>query len=210
MPTISCSFPSTENPLTNGGAGAGTFTNTVSATWTIAVQAVASAKCHGSGATGLNDAIAKCTGSWLGNSQVVTGTIFSSGSPGASENEIHTCMRMLTGPDRVFTIEHDYTATVLNLADWGVTDGHQGDFSVIGGATVTELITGDIIKGDTSGTTARAFINNVQQATGTSINTGQGEPAIGFDNGDSTNFYLSAFTATDGASSAGNIAWIKA
>lgn len=182
--------------MTDGGAGAGAFTNTVSDVWTISVRC-GSGTANGTGATSTNDAIAKATGTWAGNTQVVTGTISSTASPGAGEVEIHNCMRMLTGPSRVFTIEGDYTATVLNIADWGVVDGSQGDFSVIGGATITQLISGDVIKQDTVGTTVRDFVNGVQQATGTSVNTGQGQPAIGFDNGDTTNFLLSAFTATD-------------
>jgi hypothetical protein len=197
MPSVTCTFPSTENPLTNGGNGAGTFTNTVSGTWTFPVQATAGSPgvAHGNGATGTNDAVAKCTGTWSVSSQVVTGTIQSTASPGAAEVEIHTNMVMTPGaPDQITTIEHDYTATILNIADWL---GNQGSFNILSSVTVTQLITGDVIKADTSGTTARAFINNVQQTTGTSVNTGSGVPGIGMDNGDASQFVLQGFTATD-------------
>lgn len=194
---IVCAFPSNESSLTNGGAGVGAFEAFPSA-WTVNVQVVGGSPgtAHGNGATGTNDAVAMATGAW-GLKQTCTGTISRTASPGAAEVELlHRITK--SEPNHATYIENDLTATVLNQVDVGP---NQGDFGVIGGATVTELIAGDVIKGLINGSTLTTYINDVLQATATSAVT-TGNPGIGFDNGDASQFVLNGFTATDGVANA--------
>lgn len=212
MPTISCNFPNNENPLTNGGAGAGSFTNNVSTTWNHPVTASSAGYAQGLGSLNTNDAIAQATGSWA-STQTVTGTVHLTSSGSAGEVELHKRMTQLLSPDRVFTYEDDYTETVFNIVLWGAVDGSQGDFVVFGGATISNLLDGDVIKGTISGASTNAsssgFVNNVLQA-GAVDTRGKvpvtGKPGIGFDeNGAGGAINFKGYTATDGTSAASNL-----
>jgi len=183
-------FPSNENPLTNGGAGPGTLTNTVSATWTNPVTAVAGSPgiAKGIGSSGTNDAVARFNGPY-GLIQIVKGTISRTGTPGAAEVELHGFMTTTPAaggnPDGIWTIEDDLTATVANIVTWLF---NQGSFNVFGGGTITELIDGDVITVVHSWFYKRIvvemFINGVLVFTATDTSgvvPATGNPGIGFD-----------------------------
>lgn len=202
MTTALALFTADEGTLTDGGISSGAFNNPASATWTQPMF-TSGGVADGNG-SGTNDSIAVCTLSF-GPNQTVTLTVSrpGNGDPGATELEAHTRMTITTGPDQVKSHEHDWTATILNIVRW---NGNQSDFDILGGATVTEIIDGDVLKSTDTGPFNNAaledFINGVSQATAsdTSGNVpSTGHPGIGADNSNH-GFFSTSWLATDGLS----------
>lgn len=203
MASVTCTFPNNENPLTDGGAGANSFENTVSATWTHPVVATAGSPGHilGPASEGTNDALAKCTADF-GPDQTVTITVYrpGNGDPGPAEIEGHTRMTMIpvgAPDDEVWTHEHDWTATINTIAYW---TGLQADFHIIGGGTVTELLDGDVLKMTDIGVTMSEYINDVFQFSAdetSGLIPTTGKPAAGLDNDFGGAFGIKGFSAID-------------
>ena len=197
---FSTTFPSTENPLAEGGKWA----NTVSATWNAPVSTVGGSPGHAVGlnSTGFNDSIAMLTGSFTAD-QEVTVTVFRSGAINVAEIELHLRMTMIPGsPDQVFTYEIDVipAASVISIVRW---DGPQGTFTKLRDSGPISINDGDVIDATVTGPANAAVITvklngAVVVAFTDTAGLAAGNPGIGFDAGtpaNGANFGIRSYTA---------------
>lgn len=201
MTTYTTTFPSTENPISEGGE----WENTVSVTWSHPVTTTGGSPgtAQGPSSASINDAVARLkNGSW-GRAQDVSLTASVPGSPtGNPELESHLHMTMTTGPDNITTYEGDYPWNV-NKWDFFIVrwDGGQGTFSVLNsGSVLNTPVDGDVLemKDDGSGnfdTLLNGSTTGITAGPDTTYTTGN--PGIGFDN-DTSSVVCKGYTATDG------------
>lgn len=187
MTTVVATGLTTEDPLVDGGNGAGVaFNNAASDTWTVHVTS-GSGVILGIGSASTDDALTRCNGRF-GLLQIVRGTISRTGTPGAAEVELHgfcTMIPVSAGNSLIGTIENDFTATVANIVTWLF---NKGSFNVFGGGTTTELVDGDVItvvhQWFYKRLMVEAFINGVSVFTAidtSGVVPADGRPGVGLD-----------------------------
>lgn len=204
----STTFALTENPISEGGS----WENTVSATWTAPVI-TSGGNATGPASTGVNDAVARLTGTW-GADQTISGVAFVGGAfAGAPEIELH--LRMTMDPDNGIHVDHINTYEIDIIPTNGIYvvrwEGGQGNLSVIGSPVVIGAVAdGDVFEASITGPGSNCTIvvkKNGSTLMSVTDNDGlgysTGNPGIGLDAGsaaDGAKFGWQSISATDGLS----------
>lgn len=206
-------WPATENPISENNnwrrPGSSVFTNDMRSVGGTGVFG-------GSGASGVNDAVAVLVGTNYLPNQTATATIYNNGAVDATEMEFHFCVTDTSST--IFLYEFDLvvngTNSFVNVVKW---KGSQGNIYLFSGADIlagTGVATGgvwahgDVLEASVTGVSTRILQlkqngNVIIRVQDTGTNSGNavyttGNPGIGGDNGGANNlkFGFQNYTVT--------------
>jgi len=201
--TYTTYFPSTENPISEGGnwingKAVGVDWADISTTPGLAVGLE-------SGSTGYDDATALLTGTW-GPNQTAMATVYATNrvSGGVYEEveirlrsalSAHSC----TGYEVLFSLRPD-SSCYVQIVRW---NGALNDFTYVAATGGSEYIlhTGDTVMGAITNDTITAYINGTRVLEGTDSTYATGSPGMGIflqgATGVNHDYGFTSFTATD-------------
>ena len=207
--TYTTNFPSTENPISEGGRWINGGTTGLD--WSNVRTTSGLAFGTQSGAGGYDDSTAVLSGSWGPNQTVqATVAIVTPSSASSVFEEVELRLRTtitphsITGYEVNCSVSTNSSNNYLQIVRW---NGALGSFTYVGGMGNggTHCVNGDVLKATISGSTINVYLNGSLVATATDNTYTSGSPGIGFflqnaSSGFNANFGFSSFSATDGTS----------
>jgi len=194
-------FPTVENPLSEGGSWI--LGGTTGLDWTNP-RVDSAGFCRGLQMTGFDDSIAIATGTWPDNQHAEIVVV--DNNPGAI-SEIEVLLRFSITANSAAGYECLFdVAGSCDLVRW---NGALGDFTVLASASMTALATGNVLRAEVVGTVIRMYRNGTLLLTYDTVSDtpkySSGKPGIGFycDGGTETAFGISSFTAGEAATITG-------
>lgn len=199
--TYTTSFPTTENPINEGGHWINGKSTGVD--WSDVATTNGMTCGTQTGSNGYDDSTAILTGTW-GSNQTAQATVKIVGSDSGAYEEVELRLRSTISAHSCTGYEiccsKQAGSSYIQIVRW---NGALGDFTYVNDQDTTHYVKdGDVIKATIIGSTITVYLNGTQIITGTDNTFVSGSPGIGFylqgGSGNPANYGFSSFMATDG------------